>query len=236
VATPLPPTADLDDLDALGFAIVRQVVDDTVVASLAEAVQALLATAGRPHGLRNVASMVPEVRDLAGSPRVAAIVRSALGGAGRLVRSVLFDKVPGANWKVPWHQDLTIAVDRRRDVAGFGPWSVKDGIISVQPPPAVLEAMVTVRVHLDDCGPDNGPVRVIEGSHRMGRLAPSQIDHLIAEGVIETCTCAAGDALVMKPLLLQASSPAVAPSHRRVVHLDFAAGGLPHGLEWNAMT
>jgi ectoine hydroxylase-related dioxygenase (phytanoyl-CoA dioxygenase family) len=47
------------------------------------------------------------------------------------------------------------------------------------------------------------------------------------------CCLNAGDALVMRPLLLHASSPARKPDHRRVIHLEFApANLLPAGLSW----
>lgn len=74
----------------------------------------------------------------------------------------MFDKASDANWNLAWHQDVTIAVQRQMDVPGFGPWSVKDGIVHVQPPEEVLNAMVAIRVHLDPCGADNGPLRVIQ--------------------------------------------------------------------------
>ena len=92
------------------------------------------------------------------------------------VRAILFDKTPSANWKVVWHQDLTIAVRERGVVSGFGPWSEKEGVVHVQPPIELLERMLAVRVHLDDCGADNGPVRVLPASHRVGRLSGEAID------------------------------------------------------------
>lgn len=36
----------------------------------------------------------------------------------------------------------------------------------------------------------------------------------------------------MRPLLLHASSPAASPGHRRVLHVESAAAGLPGGLQW----
>lgn len=36
----------------------------------------------------------------------------------------------------------------------------------------------------------------------------------------------------MRPLLLHASSPAASPGHRRVLHVEYAAAGLPGGLQW----
>ena len=91
------------------------------------------------------------------------------------VRALLFDKPPEANWKVPWHQDLSIAVRHKRDITGFGPWSNKAGVLHVQPRVNVLESMLTVRIHLDDCGKQNGALRVIPGSHTRGRLTDTEI-------------------------------------------------------------
>ncbi|QJE74121.1 phytanoyl-CoA dioxygenase family protein [Aerophototrophica crusticola] len=150
------------------------------------------------------------------------------------MRATLFDKTPAANWKVAWHQDLAIAVAGRADVAGFGPWSVKDSIPHALAPTEVLERMVALRLHLDDCGPANGALRVVPGSHRLGRLdAAGAVAAAKASGNV-ACAAAAGDVLLMRPLLLHASPPAEAPGHRRVLHLDYAAGGLPGGLRWHA--
>ena len=155
-----------------------------------------------------------------------------LGSACFPVRAIYFDKTQGANWKVPWHQDLTIAVKERREAPGFGPWSRKDGVDHVQPPMALLERMVAVRWHLDDCGAGNGPLRVLPGSHRQGRLTAAAIQAWSAREESVTCIVERGGLLVMRPLLLHASSPATVPCHRRVVHIEYAAEPLPSGLEW----
>ena len=221
-----------------GFAVIEAVVDsalaDEVLGDLAT-VQgpAAVERRGSVHAVRDLLHAVPAVRALAGSAAVRALVEPVLGAGCFVARGILFDKTPEANWKVAWHQDLTIAVRERRDVQGFGPWSEKAGIVHVQPPAAVLERMLTVRVHLDDCGPNNGPVQVIPGSHAHGRLAPDAIDRWWEKDEAASCTCARGGVLVMRPLILHASSPARTPAHRRVVHLEFAAGDLPHGLEWH---
>lgn len=149
------------------------------------------------------------------------------------VRSILFDKPAGANWKVAWHQDLTLAVRDRHDVPGYGPWSVKEGVPHVQPPVEFLQRMITLRVHLDDTGEENGALRVIQGSHAQGRLTAAAIADWRSKGAERLCTAAAGEALLMKPLVLHASSPAVVPRHRRVIHLEFAPKGLlPEPLDW----
>jgi len=119
--------------------------------------------------------------------------------------------------------------------SGFDLPSKKEGIDYARPPREVLEELLAVRLHLDDCPAENGALRVMPGSHRGGQLPRPAISALAAEGSFEIVTAAAGDALFMKPLILHASSPAQSPSHRRVLHLEFApAGLLPDGLEWAA--
>ena len=148
------------------------------------------------------------------------------------VRAILFDKTPTANWKVVWHQDLTIAVRERASVLGFGPWSEKDGVAHVQPPETLLERMLAVRLHLDDCGADNGPVRVLPGSHRVGRLSAGAIDQWRGAREEVACLAERGAILAFRPLLLHASSPATVAAHRRVIHIEFAVDELPEPLAW----
>jgi ectoine hydroxylase-related dioxygenase (phytanoyl-CoA dioxygenase family) len=128
--------------------------------------------------------------------------------------------------------DLIIPVREKRETPGFSGWSVKDGVPHVHPPAEILAGMLTVRLHLDECGADNGPLRVIPGSHRHGKLSAEEIRRLRGETDPVVCSVAAGGALLMKPLLLHASSPAVVPGHRRVLHLEYARDPLPEGQVW----
>jgi ectoine hydroxylase-related dioxygenase (phytanoyl-CoA dioxygenase family) len=169
---------------------------------------------------------------MAGSPEIRSLVETILGVAAVPVRALMFDKVPGANWNLGWHQDVVIPVAHRKETPGFSGWSVKRGVPHVRPPASVLERMLALRIHLDDCGPDNGPLRVIPGSHRFGLLDSSGIRRLIANCKPVVCEAHRGSVLAMRPLLLHASSPAASPTHRRVIHLEFAADTLPGGLEW----
>lgn len=165
--------------------------------------------------------------------RVLGDIASHLSGRpARMVRILAFDKTPETNWGVPWHQDRTIAVKQRAEVEGFGPWSVKGGVSHVAPPQALLEAMFSMRLHLDDCGADNGPLKVIPGSHRLGRLSVREVLDLGAREEASTCLAGAGDVLAMKALTVHASDPASAPRHRRVLHVDFSTADLPPPLEW----
>lgn len=210
-----------------GFAIARGVLApaqrDALLRALGEA-----PVAGR-RGLLGV----PAVRELACSESLRDLVAAALPAAPRPVRAILFDKTRAANWLVPWHQDVTIAVLSRREVAGFGPWSVKGGIPHVQPPVTLLAQMIAVRLHLDDSDASNGALRVIPGSHRDGRLGPEQIAHLRAATAEVVCEAAAGDALLMRPLLLHASGKSASNRRRRVLHIEDSSAELPDGLEWH---
>jgi ectoine hydroxylase-related dioxygenase (phytanoyl-CoA dioxygenase family) len=212
-----------------GYCVIESVLSQYHVAAL---VAFFEQRAYGEHGLRDLLS-VPLVATLSRSAAVRALVEPVLGSDARAVRGIFFDKIEGANWKVPWHQDVTIVVRERHDLPGFHPWSVKQGLVHVQPPAEVLEQMLAVRLHLDDCGLDNGPLRVIPGTHRCGKLPAVEIDRLARQDEV-ACTVRAGGAVLMRPLLLHASSPAKSPSHRRVIHLEFAAGELPLPLRWHA--
>jgi ectoine hydroxylase-related dioxygenase (phytanoyl-CoA dioxygenase family) len=182
----------------------------------------------RRGGLRNPHSRHPSLLSVINSAKV----NNLLGRGFRLVRSILFDKTAGANWAVPWHQDRTIAVREKRDLKGFGPWSIKEGIPHVQPPLPILEKMITLRVHLDDAGAENGALRIISESHRMGILDNETIARLGKTGVEKMFEAKAGDVLMMKPLVLHASHASADPSHRRVLHLEYSDQPLPNGLDW----
>jgi ectoine hydroxylase-related dioxygenase (phytanoyl-CoA dioxygenase family) len=224
---------------AEGYAVVPDVIDSAGLTRLIGAIERAgeteaVRSRGGVYAIRNLLDMVPEVGELTRSAAIRALVEPVLGSAAMAVRGIMFDKTPEANWKVAWHQDLTIAVRERIELPGFGPWSTKAGVLHVQPPGEILERMLAVRLHLDDCAADNGPVRVIPGSHRQGRLAAEDIRRLCDGSPGVTCTVEGGGALLMRPLLLHASSAAVRPARRRVIHVEFAGIGLPGGLRWLA--
>jgi ectoine hydroxylase-related dioxygenase (phytanoyl-CoA dioxygenase family) len=216
-----------------GWAVTPPVVPQLAVDRLVDALAPPATGRADRGGIRNLLETSPAVRDLASSDAVRSVAEAVLGPHCFAVRAILFDKTPAANWKVIWHQDLTIAVRARAAVPGFGPWSDKAGVPHVQPPVELLERMLAVRVHLDDCGAANGPVRVLPGSHRVGRLSPEAIDHWRASRAAVDCLAERGAILLFRPLILHASSPATAPAHRRVVHIEFAADELPEPLEWH---
>lgn len=220
-------------MQALGYSLVPGVLTAPECARLTGLLDRAVAQRTGPSvNLRNLFLAVPDIAELARSPRLLQRVQPWVGERAFPVRALLFDKVPGANWAVAWHQDLAIAVRRRVEVAGFQGWSVKEGVPHVHPPAAVLEGMVALRLHLDDCDATNGALMVLPGSHQSGKLdgpAIARWQHTVAP---VTCELARGGALLMRPLLLHASAPSSVASHRRVIHLEYAAASLPGGLEW----
>lgn len=172
------------------------------------------------------------IRELAWSVKVRSIAEDALEDSAFPVRATLFDKTADANWLVPWHQDLTICVGARIEVPGYGPWTKKAGVWHVQPPASVLERMLSVRIHLDDCSERNGALRVIPGTHQFGRLTAVQIAERQRMSGSITCVVDRGGVVLMRPLLLHASSAGSAASHRRVIHIDYVSCQLHGGLRW----
>jgi hypothetical protein len=225
-------------IDKDGFAVVDSVLPDIETAALRDALSddsadaAIRERNGSTYALRNLLSTVPAVRALAGARALRDLIEPILGPAALPVRGILFDKTPGANWKVAWHQDLSIAVRQRREIAGFGPWSVKAGVPHVQPPLHVLQNMLTIRLHLDDCDESNGPLVVLPGSHAHGVLSAADIARFRSSTPSVACTVKRGGVVLMRPLILHASAAATSPRHRRVVHIEYASGPLSHGLQW----
>jgi len=173
------------------------------------------------------------LHDLLSRPgAIGATAARFLGDEVKPVRVLMFDKTPQSNWSVAWHQDRAVAVAERRDTPGFGPWSVKDGHTHVAPPIEVLERMVTVRVHIDDCDADNAPLLAALGSHRLGRVAAADAEAAALKHEVLTCTARAGDVWAYATPILHASEPSRSSGHRRVLQVDYAAFDLPFGLQW----
>lgn len=215
------------ELNKDGFELHRSACS---VATL-DAIVAVLGGDGAAAGQRNLLDR-RDVVDLLTSANIANLVRHRMTGPPRAVRAILFNKTAAANWHVAWHQDLAIAVREQREADGFGPWSTKQGVVHVQPPTELLERMLTVRIHLDAVDETNGALRVLPGTHGRGRLDVAEIEQLRREIPAVCCTAAAGDALLMRPLLLHASSKATTPRRRRVLHIEYADFDLPAGLAW----
>jgi ectoine hydroxylase-related dioxygenase (phytanoyl-CoA dioxygenase family) len=148
------------------------------------------------------------------------------------VQCTYFEKSASRNWLVPVHQDLGIPVAAHVGHTSLGGWSTKEGILYVQPPVGLLEQLVAVRLHIDACSAEDGPLRVVPGSHLYGRMeakAAAAARHAQTEFI---CTAEQGSAMAIRPLLLHASSRSTGDGMRRVLHFLFGPRILPFGLQW----
>lgn len=231
-----------DDLARDGYGVLSGVYSARDVQSLLDELTPALdgsqregeALRGRSEGLygaRNVLTLWPPAAAVWRRPPLPEVLAAVLGPGFGLVRCLFFDKPPGQSWALPWHKDLTIAVrDNRLPSAAFCKPTTKAGVPHVEAPCSVLETMLTARIHLDAMTEDNGPLRVIPGSHRSGKAMDA--------GTVppRSILTAAGDVLLMRPLLGHASghSQPEVGRHRRVLHLEFAAHrDLPDGFAWH---
>lgn len=206
------------DLNDRGFALGRNVVGEDSLAVLRALLTEHLSTLEEPHGpsyaIRHVLTRVPLARDVLAKTSLAQLASAAMGATAEAVDATFFDKTPAANWTVPAHQDVVmpaVAVPEVLDVFE------RHGGTYADAPDEVLHQILALRLHLDDCPQENGALWVVPGSHRH-RLGSGELDCLPRESFVP-CPAAAGDVLLMRPLLVHRSSPAVAPTHRRVLHL-----------------
>ena len=173
--------------------------------------------AGVRHAMRST-----KVTRIALDSRMLEIARAILGTGAIGFRATLFEKLPDSNWLVAWHQDTALPLRERRDVPGWGPWSVKDGVNYAHAPAQALERILALRVHLDSSVEDNGPLRVLPGTHVQGVLTDDEI-HSIAERTAGVdCLMPLGGVIAMRPLIIHASSKSRTENPRRVLHIEYA--------------
>jgi hypothetical protein len=186
---------------------------------------------GSIYAARNVLALWPPAATVWHRWPLADALAHVLGPAFGLVRVLFFDKPPGQSWALPWHKDLTIAVrNNRLSCTHFAKPTLKAGVPHVEAPRSVLETMLTARIHLDAVTAENGPLRVLPGSHHSGKQL------LLDKTEPVSVLSGAGDVLLMRPLLAHSSgrSDPATRRHRRILHLEFAARAeLPDGYAWH---
>ena len=200
-----------------GFEILEGVVPPDACDRLAGALSSR-SRAGSRHLMGH-----PAVRSLAESPALLELAREWAGPAAVPYRATLFDKSGARNWLVVWHQDTALPLAARTDSSDWGPWSVKDGIPYAHAPAWALAKIVALRVHLDDSTAENGPLRVLPGSHLDGVLSDEEVFRRARERGPVDCVVHRGGVLRMRPLLIHGSSKSIRPEPRRVIHLEYAS-------------
>lgn len=211
-----------------GFAVVRGVLTSDECQAIASSLPRRLAASA---GSRCVLSFA-WCGELAARLRVSAGLAELIPPGYVASQCTYFAKSTARNWLVPVHQDLSIPVAERVDAPCLQGWSEKEGALFVQPPVELLERLVAVRLHLDPCEQSDGPLEVVPGTHRQGRIEPEAASAARSTRPVVSCALDRGDALVMRPLLLHASSKASGSSLRRVLHFVFGPPELPFGLRW----
>jgi ectoine hydroxylase-related dioxygenase (phytanoyl-CoA dioxygenase family) len=220
----------LVEVEKQGFAILPDVLTRSDLDRLDESLKRdplPRSRAGMRHALKH-----PAVLAVARDPRLLAIAQEVFGRSPFPFRATVFDKSPVSNWLVVWHQDTALPLRERREVQEWGPWSVKDGVIYAHAPASALARVVALRLHLDDSTSENGPLRVLPGTHTMGVLSDDAIHDLSTRTTAVDCLVPAGGILIMRPLIVHASSKSRSVTRRRVLHLEYAASpSIADGLE-----
>ena len=121
-----------------------------------------------------------------------------------------------------WHQDTALPLACRFEAAGWGPWSEKAGVLYAHAPAWALSRIVALRVHLDASARENGPLRVVPGSHEAGVLTDKEVFAYVRDHSQVECLAQRGGVLAMRPLLIHSSSKARASAPRRVLHIEYA--------------
>jgi ectoine hydroxylase-related dioxygenase (phytanoyl-CoA dioxygenase family) len=213
-----------------GYAIFSDVLDPARLTNVRESLVAVHQHRTKA-GVRHVLC-VPAVRQLANDPSVVSLARAFLNVQPVPFRATLFDKSSIANWLVTWHQDTVLPLTRRVDDPTWGPWTVKAGILHANAPVRALEQIVALRIHLDDSGESNGPLRVLPGTHTGGVLTHEEIRRAASAIRPVDCVARTGGVVAMRPLVVHASSKSSDDRPRRVLHIEYAASiQIARGLE-----
>ncbi|MCX2575379.1 phytanoyl-CoA dioxygenase family protein [Pedobacter sandarakinus] len=180
--------------------------------------------------IRQFFKEVPATIALVFNENLKTTIKQLFGDDYFVVKSIYFDKPETSNWYVPYHQDLTISVDKKVALDQFGPWTTKQNQFAVQPPIEIMENIYTIRIHLDETDENNGALRVIPKSHLKKIYRPETIDWTREKETI--CKVKKGGIMIMKPLILHTSGRTTNNKKRRVIHIEFTNKELPTPINW----
>jgi len=219
-----------------GFSIIPQLYTDTEIESIKAVVEKTdrsssgFQKSNDLFAIRRFLKEVPEAVALIFKDKLLKQVSEIFGDDYKVVKSIYFDKPEQSNWFVAYHQDLTIAVDKKAEQRDYINWTVKQDQFSVQPPLSILQHNFTIRIHLDDTNENNGALKVIPGSHSKGVYRTKTIDWSSETEVF--CKVRKGGVMIMRPLLMHASNKSTNHTQRRVIHIEFSNAILPEGMDW----
>lgn len=232
-------TKHKQEISREGFTVIENVFTNSAVESIIETInhenfsKQTFRKTNDLFAIRQFLKEVPETIPLIFTDTLNSIIKELFGEKYFVVKSIYFDKPAGSNWFVSYHQDLTISVDKKIKIEGFDYWSEKQNQFAVQPPLHFLEQGFTARIHLDNTDENNGALRVIPGFHLKGIYRSKAIDWNVEKEV--TCNVPKGGIMIMRPLLLHASSRTTNDQKRRVIHIEFNNQLLPDPLQWSEL-
>ncbi|ADF52510.1 MAG: phytanoyl-CoA dioxygenase [Zunongwangia sp.] len=180
--------------------------------------------------IRQLIKNVPLLPDLLFNEKMTKLISELYQSQCFLTKAIYFDKPSKSNWFVAYHQDLSISVDKKADLEQYVNWTFKKGQFGVQPPIAILQDTITIRIHLDRTDRNNGALKVIPKSHLNGVVRTESKDWNIDNEFL--CDVERGGAMLMKPLTLHASNRTTNGKQRRVIHLEFNKHNLKEPLDW----
>lgn len=223
-------------IEKYGFSVINKVFSETEIAEIIHVLDHIdtskenFRKSEDLFAIRQFLKEVPEIKNLIFNHNIKTIIREIFGDRYFVVKSIYFDKPETSNWYVAYHQDLTISVDKKLELSGFGPWTTKQNQFAVQPPLDILENIYTIRIHLDDTDENNGALKMVPESHAKGIYRPETIDWTVETE--EICKVEKGGVMLMKPLTLHGSNRTTNGKKRRVIHIEFSDKELPEVLKW----
>jgi ectoine hydroxylase-related dioxygenase (phytanoyl-CoA dioxygenase family) len=226
----------IQQLESEGFTLIENIFSEEEIDSLANTINQI--DSSKPtfrkttdlFAIRQVLKEIPYIQKIIFNEKLKALIKNHFGENYFVVKSIYFDKPEQSNWFVAYHQDLTISVDKKLPLDGYGPWTVKQDQFAVQPPLNVLQNIYTIRIHLDDTDERNGALKIIPKSHLAIRR-PETIDRQKEQELY--CKVKKGGVMIMKPLLLHASDKTTNNNKRRILHIEFSNIELPPEINWS---
>ena len=223
----------MSNLSLNGYQVIERLIDRQTIGLLDRAIDSAIESEST-YGIRELHHKIPLVNKIANSQLLLNVLRQQTNYTQfRLIKAIYFDKSIRHNWSVPWHQDKTIAVQNKALLPGFKNWTIKQGVIHVQPPLEVLKTITTIRIALDNTNASNGGLKIISRSHNLGILTQAKINSICEQRSQISLAMTAGDALIMHPLILHSSNKSLKDNHRRIIHLEYSSGNLPPELAWH---
>ena len=207
-----------------GYRFLRRIFDHAEIAALAPILAGIPSSAaGKRWAGRELAALLQ-------SPPMQPVTRklAEMLPDMAVIRAVAFRKDAAANWFVPPYQDRSSPVPSVALPPGFDHVTRKEGGWQAEAPVALLATMRNCRIFVDRATMEDGPLEVLSGSHRRGRIEQAEIPTL--SGNWQPLIGEVGDLVVLSPLLLHRSRRAAEPSGRRVLQLECIAAETAEAL------